>query len=159
MRGRLFAFAPSLLCVRSRDCRSDRLRPATSAVGIVPHHGMLASDAQPSRTAPMQGTTAIARQRKLERTGYHRSRPNNNTRHVPRLRGAWRLGAGAGIFLSLLSRHRDCAFSRLPFTAQVTASARPRLQYVSYLNTPCSRRGFWLVCLHPFGNLSLCHPN
>ena len=50
------------------------------------------------------------RQTKLERTGYHRSRPNNNTRHVPRLRGAWRLGAGAGIFLSLLSRHRDCAF-------------------------------------------------
>ena len=34
------------------------------------------TDARPSRTASMQGPTAIARQRKLERTGYHRSRSN-----------------------------------------------------------------------------------
>ena len=75
---------------------------------------------------PLRGPTAVARQRGLERTGYYRSRPNNDTRHAPCLRGAWRLGVGAGIFLSLLSRHRDQVFvlaiALAPLTAQVTAS-------------------------------------
>ena len=109
--------------------------------------------------ARLRGPTATARQRGLKRTGYHRSRPNNNTRHAPRLRGAWRLGAGAGIFLSLLSRHRDCAFvlaiALAPLTAQVTASGHVCTYAHSMLAAWCD----WLICLHPFGNLSLCHPN
>ena len=106
-----------------------------------PFHVNGPTDAQPSgeNLEPFRGQTAIARQRGFEQTGCYRFRPNNDTRHALCLRGAWRLGAGAGIFLSLLSRHRDCAFvlaiALAPLTAQVTASARPHVRCRTI--TPC----------------------
>ena len=78
-----------------------------------------------SRSAPRSDCCRATERARADR-GYYRSRPNNDTRHAPCLRGAWRLGVGAGIFLSLLSRHRDHVFvlaiALAPLTAQVSAS-------------------------------------
>ena len=72
------------------------------------------------------------------------------------VRGGWGGGGDLSLFAfapsRLCVRSRDCCSPRSPPRGHVCSTYRT-------LPRHASRRGLWLVCLHPFGNLSLCHPN